>query len=630
MSLHTTRRILGFLVLALTLPLAAQNESDSAQPPTQPATLAPQVPSNGLKPIQAPATPERVKATFNMGGKDIQVTEKQFYDTYLLLKPHEERKDQSIQPQRIIEQILMFAEADALGLTPTAEELAEISPLRPGALFADSMRERFKSMGITETDYHEYLRQSRAIERLKAVTTNDIRVRSPQAYELWKGENHLFRISCVEFPASAIEKELLAKGASEEELRKFWAENGNAQNKYRRPTTVTADLLLFDPAQLNPEQVAALASGRKVTREESLAHFKKHKDRLMQQIPSEERPKLYPAPGQLPTLEKIVTPFELLVPVIERELILGDPLGAAFEEAKSAGAAADMKTLAAKNGLKHARIEKADNAALALQFPAGGHQLFADLFNAPPGQLAASIAWQEGKQYFWRSVDRAVSSLPSFEEVRTELVKDWAHETAVVDAQKRCTAFEEALRQSVAAELAPEEARLDLDAVEAATREVAALPPEQKQQADMVRQKHTIFSENKKRSLRAGLMARNFESAAGKAGLKVSEIQPFAFEMIHIDRSSLTDPEELRQTFLKSSFQIRGMEAGQISPILSDVVLGSHFLVKLIAREEPSFESMPATEFGQRMSGLERQEVYSALYRWSAQQLMQRHGWTEN
>jgi hypothetical protein len=107
-------------------------------------------------------------------------------------------------------------------------------------------------------------------------------------------------------------------------------------------------------------------------------------------------------------------------------------------------------------------------------------------------------------------------------------------------------------------------------------------------------------------------------------------MEPFAFEMVHIDRSALTDPEDLRRTFLKSSFLIRGMETGQVSTILTDVVMGSHFIVKLLGREEPAFESMPATEFGQRMSGLERQEVYSALYRWSAQQLMQRHGWTEN
>lgn len=615
---------------AVLSPLAAQNDSDSVQTPQQPATLAPQQPANGLKPLQAPDKPDRVKATFTMGGKEVQVTEKQFYDTYLLLKPHEERKDQPLQSQRIVEQILMFSEAMALGLAPTPEEIAELSPLRPGALFADSMRERFAAMGITEADYHEYLRQARAIERLKNLSSNDVRVRSPQAYELWKAENHLFRITGVEFPAAAIEKELAAKGTSEEELRKFWAENSNAQNKYRRPTTVTAEVLSFDPANLSAAQTAALASGRKASREESLAYFKKHKERLLQQIPSGERPKLYPAPGQLPKLENIVTPFDLLVPIIERELVLGDPLGAAFEDARAAGTAADLKALAEKHGLHYARIESADNAALAQQFPAGGHQLFADLFNAAPGTLSSSVAWQANSQYFWRAIDRAVSALPSFEEVRKDLVKDWAHETAVIEAQKRCTAFEESLRQSVAAELAPEEARLDREAIEAATREIQALPPDQKQQADMIRQKHTIFSENKKRSLAAARMAKNFEASAAKAGLPLIEMEPFAFEMVHIDRSALTNPEDLRRTFLKSSFLIRGMETGQVSTILTDVVMGSHFIVKLLGREEPAFESMPATEFGQRMSGLERQEVYSALYRWSAQQLMQRHGWTEN
>ncbi len=605
----------------------AQGNSDSL--PAAPAISArPQVP-DGLKPIAAPADPARVRATYTMGGAEVSVTEQQFYDAYLLLKPHEERKEQPLQPMRIIEHLLMFAEAQALGLAPSLEEVALSSPLRAGAMFAESMRERLKSMGITDAQYHDYLRQTRASQRLKDWSTNDIRVRSSAAFEQWKAENHLFRVAFVEFPATQLEKDLMTKGASETELRKFWSENVNAQNKHRLPTTVSADLLLFDPENLTAAQKAALHTAGNIGREQAFAHFKKHKERLMQQIPSDQRPKLYPAAGQLPKIQDIVTPFDVLLPVIQRELVLGDPMGAAFEKARVAGATADLAALAKEFGLQHVRIEKQDNLALSKLLPAAGHQLFSELFNAPPGQVSNSLAWSGATQYFWRAVDKSVSALPSFEEVGAKLVQDWAHESAVLAAQKGCLDFLAALENAVGAETGSEEAQIDEDARAAAAKEIATLSAENREQTEMIRQKHNIFGENKKRTLRATRMAAHFEAVAQTRALKLAELPPFAFETMYTDRGSITDPAELRASFLRSSYQIRGLEPGQVSPILSDVVLGSHFVVKLISREEPPFENMPAADFAQRSSGLERQEVYSAMYRWSAQQLMQRHGWTE-
>lgn len=618
--------LLGLFVTTHTV--VGQGDGDSR--PVQPAVNArPQV-ADGPKPITAPADPARIRATFTMNGKEVQVTEQQFYDTYLLLKPHEERKDQPLQPARIIEHLLMFAEAEACGLAPTAEEIALTSPLRPGAMFADSMRERLKSMNLTEAQYHDYLRQSRAVQRLKDWATNDVRVRSSAAFEQWKAENHLYRISFVEFPAAAREAALLSKGASAEELRKFWTENVNAQNRHRLPTTVSAELLQFDPAQLTPAQQQAVREHGEITRAQAFEHFRKHRDRLLQQIPSDQRPKLYPPPGQLPKIEEIVTPFDVLIPVIQRELVLGDPLGSAFEKAKTQGAAADLAAIARETGVTYMKLEKKDNMALAQLMPGVGHQLFSDLFSAPPGQSSNAIGWSGTTQYFWRAIDKSVSSLPSFEEVADKLVKDWAHETAVLAAQKECLDFIAALEKSVGAETAAEEARFDEESRAAAAQEIAGLSAENREQTEMIRQKHTIFAENKKRALRSSKMAEHFERLATERGLNPAELPPFAFEMMGVDRSSMTDPAELRSSFLRSSYQIRGLEPGQVSPILTDVVVGSHFVAKLVSREEPPFENMPASDFGQRSSGLERQEVYSALYRWSAQQLMQRHGWTEN
>ena len=633
MSVQYRSWLLSCLVCVLGASAAggAQGIEDSL--PVQPAVSArPQVP-DGLKPITAPADPTRIRATFTMGGKEVKLTEQQFYDTYLLLKPHEERKEQPLQPMRIIEHILMYAEAQALGLAPTAEEVELTSPLRPGAMFADSLLERIKSMGITQAAYLEYMSQGRAVQRLKDWATNDVRVRSSSAFDQWKTENHLFRVAYVEFPATQLEAALLSKGATEAELRKFWSENVNAQNKHRMPTTVSADLFLFDPEKLTAAQQDALRTQGNVNREQAFVHFKKHKDRLLQQIPSDQRPKLYPQPGQLPKLPEIVTPFDLLLPVIQRELVLGDPMGAAFEKARQQGAAIrgreDAVALAKEYGLQYVRVEKQDNQALSQLMPAAGHQLFSELFNAPPGQLSNSLSWSGVTQYFWRAVDKSVSALPSFEEVRAKLIQDWAHEGAVIAAQKGCLDFLAALEQTVGAELAGEEARLDEEARAAAKKEVEQLSAENRDQAEMIRQKHTIFSENKKKSLRSTRMAEHFERVAKERSVSAGELPPFAFEMMYMDRSAISDPRELRASFLKSSYQIRGMEPGQVSPILSDIVLGSHFVVKLISREEPPFENMPTADFAQRSSGLERQEVYSALYRWSAQQLMQRHGWTE-
>jgi hypothetical protein len=84
------------------------------------------------------------------------------------------------------------------------------------------------------------------------------------------------------------------------------------------------------------------------------------------------------------------------------------------------------------------------------------------------------------------------------------------------------------------------------------------------------------------------------------------------------------------ESFLRSNYGLRNLEAGSVSRVVSDVIGRNHGIVKVIGREEPPFEAMTATEYQQRVNQIERQKVLVANHRWTLPQLQVRREWKEN
>src|SRR5204862_6338828 len=80
--------------------------------------------------IEKPADPAKVRATFEIAGQRVDVTEGEFYDCYKRLEKLEPKNaGRLLNAERVYEQILAYAEAKSLGLEATPEEIANFDPL---------------------------------------------------------------------------------------------------------------------------------------------------------------------------------------------------------------------------------------------------------------------------------------------------------------------------------------------------------------------------------------------------------------------------------------------------------------------------------------------------------------------
>jgi hypothetical protein len=182
----------------------------------------------------------------------------------------------------------------------------------------------------------------------------------------------------------------------------------------------------------------------------------------------------------------------------------------------------------------------------------------------------------------------------------------------------------------VAGEVAAEEARIDREEMEAAQKEIAQLPSgADPQQAQQIQGKYRAQADARKAKVRRDAAPKHFERIVAERKLEIRELPAFSFMNVQVDRTGITDPQEQVQAFLKASYQIRTMEVDQISPILSDTVTNAHYIVKLIGKEEPTFEMMPVVEYHQRRLALERQLMYTSTYRWTSFQVQKRRNWKE-
>lgn len=614
--------LLGLALLLLATPVLAQNADrpDGGTP----------MPGRRFQPIQEPEDPAKVRGTYDLGGETRNLTEGEFYETYKILKPHDEKPQRPLQPQQVLEHVLLFAEARHMGFALSPEEQDLINPLKTNQAFAGAIQQRLTAWGITEAQYIRYLAEKRAIQRLKDWYANSVRVRSSEVYDLWKRDNFLYRLSYLEFSAEGLEADLRKTPPTTEQLQEFYKTNPQIQSDMRIPTSVTADLVIFDPSTVSADELKRLQGEKKITRDDALAYFVKNRDRLVKQIRSEDRPKLYPPPGEAPKpVEELVTPFMLLREQIERELVLGNRINTAFEEAENAKTSADLKAIAEKHGLTHVRLDKASRQEVLTEHSALGPALFTDLFNAAPGGYSTNVQFNGPLQFFWKLEDKAVSSLPPFEDVKDKLVAPWYEFTAYQAAQEKAQEFLQKLEAAVKEESKEQEAAIDAKNAAQAEKEIKQ-HNFTGQRATAERQKWRNFAENEKRTLRSTLTPKHFDALVEAEGLKLKEHGPFSFAFGRHDRSKVTDKEENRRLYLESNFQIKALGLDHVSPILSDIVTRTHFIVKVTARDEPPFDRMSPVDYHQRRMAAERQSTFTTNYMWTGFQAQRRLNWKGN
>jgi len=620
--------LIAAALLVTLAPLPAQG-NDAADRSAAPARAQPGGrPSRQLPTITKPSDPAKIRGTYFLSEESRKLTEGEFYDTYLMLKPHEDKPQRPLQAQQVLEHYLLFKEAEAMGFGLSKAEEDLINPLKTKQAFASAIKQRLAAWKITEAQYVQYLAEKRAIQRLKNWYANSVRVRSSEVFDIWKRDNLLFSVSYVEFTADELEEDLRKTPPTEAQLREFYKTNPQIQNTMRVPTSITADIVVFDPASVPEAEIKRLRGSRQITREEALRYFLANTNRLVKQIPSEDRPKLYPPPGEAPPpVEELVTPFMLVRQQVDRELILGDRIQKAFDAAEGAQNSADVKAAADKQGLQTISLEKASRQQTLTEYGHLGPSLFTDLFNAKPGSMAVGVQFNGKIQFFWRLGDKAVSSLPPFEAVSGSLVDPWFKSTAYQRAQNEAKDFLDKVQEAVKTVTGDREAEIDIEAGSKAAAEIERQGITEEGRMNLERQKWRAWGENEKRTVRSERMPEFFGAVVEKEGRKLKSVGPFSFSYGRTNRGEMTDMDESRRAFLQSSFQIKALGPGHVSQALSDVLTQTHFVVKVDTKAEPPFESMPAVDYYQRRMAAERQTTFTTNYMWTGFQAQRRLKW---
>jgi len=621
------------LVLALFLLLPSQHLQ--AQESERDPRARPRRETSGLQrgarapALQKPKDPSRVRATYRMGGKEHQVTEGEFYETWLMIKGQEEQPNFTITPNRVVEHILSFAEARMMGCELTPAEIDLINPLEStdNPILAQGLKDRLKSQGISEEQYVRYLAETRAIQRLRNLFANSGRVLSQDVYDSWKQQHQNYVVSYIEFSAAEEEAELRKNPPDENTLREFFARNASVQNQLRRPTTVTADLVVMDAKKIDPSKIPG--ADREISYEEALHYFRKNIKRLMSQIPSDKRQLLYPR-KETP-LEDLVTPFQVLRPQIEKELLLKPLIDKVFEEARRDGPKWNAEAAAKTYGLEYHFIENLGRNEVYKRFRDFGPQLFNKLWNTPNGQVCDEIQSDGNRYYFWRLRSKNISTLPTFEEaMKLGLLEKYyeiqGFNRASEKAQQAMKEINSAVDESVADEMAKIDKRYD-DLINKAIREQNLKDPN-KINLEKVRMNARRNAEKNK--IRHRLRPKFFDEYVAKHGLELKTYGPFEFRPGMQSRKDITDPEELKHSFVASYWGFRSLDPGEVvGQVASDRLSNTHFIFKLVDKRLPDFEDMPPVDYLRIRSNLVRSQVYNANFRWTYNQLVSRYDWIE-
>jgi hypothetical protein len=580
--------------------------------PTKPANVPPQ--PQGL--AQKPADPAKVRATYEIGGARVNITEGEFYDCQERLKRFEPtNQGRALTIERVYEQILAYAEAKALGLDATPEEIALFDPLKLNPELAKDKKIAWEREGVTQEMYDIHQRETRSIQKAKDLFLNSVRLLSTDVYEAYRRDHYTYRLEYVDFPASRYAKEIEAKPPTNEELERFWKEDKAVQQQLRGTANVTVEFVSFDPS-------TAKATGTvpEIPEAEAIAYYAKNKARLDLMIPSEERANLTPS-ATVP-LKDLPTPFRILMKhgIIAREILLSAKMREAFEEAKKPGA--DLSAIAAKSGLTYEKVEKADRDQMVARYAKYGPQIFSILFNMNPGDLSQDLKTEPQIQFFYRVLGKEGATLPDFEKVRDQLLKPYTETQSLKRAQQAAFELRQAIDKRVDQEVKAEEEQMLAEARNAADADIKARNVTDPKEIENIKNRRNLEVQTRIRAKRDALAPKHFAEEVKSRGLKLSDTGTFEFTKVRRDVSDNEDA--MRTRFLITNPLLKSMEPNTVSQVLTDAATRTHYIVRLVERSEPDYKTVPEGELLAIRSQTERGRMFQPIQRWQYQDIMRR------
>ncbi len=561
-------------------------------------------------PIRQPDDPGAVKGTWVVGGTNHQITAGEFYELHQLLQKLEGTAQRTIPEDAVWEFLLSATEARSFGLNVTDGEL-DILLNRDDPDLYEGVLARWEAEGIPQEKGLEYVRNRRAINKLKDLLLNTDRITTQDAFDFFKKEHLLYKIGYLTFRAADHVDEVMQGDVSDSAIKKYWSENRAVPQRFRSPSKVWAEFVFLDPNTFRGADAAT--PSRKLTREEALDFFHKNKQMLMAQIPPDKQHLLHF--DENTPLEKVVSPFELLRDKIDQMLLLDQVLTTARAEA--AAKDADLAAIADKHGLGYKKVEDCDRAFALTELRPFGFNIFTALFNAEVGSVSEGISQQGQIRYFFRLNKKKDSYLPSLDEVKDQVRELFIQSQATELARKDAYALMNAMNAKAAAELADLEKKLSAEAETAAAdriRELGLVRPQDKNREKMLaRGRMRRELEQAKRDI----LPKYLDEALAEKGLKLQETEYFEYKMARaadIQRAKAKTPEE----FLQSNFYIRSLKPGQVAPaVIDDNISKCFYIAKLLDVKDPPFESMGPVDAMQARARIAqlRQNAFSRRFR---------------
>jgi hypothetical protein len=235
-----------FLSLVLATAMLAQDAPKPPLPPrppgpTGPAGAAPFQPAR----LEKPADPSKVRATYDLEGTTVTITEGAYFDALSLLQKFEGRAGSPVTDGRVYEHMLALAEANAFSLGITDEEFAATDPMKRNPALAEQLKKRWEQEGVTEDQYVRYQKESATVQRVKDLFANSMRVKSADVFDGYAKDHYTYKLDYVAFPAADFAATLA--NASEEDLKKFWDDDRTVQNMMRVPMSISAEFIWLEP-----------------------------------------------------------------------------------------------------------------------------------------------------------------------------------------------------------------------------------------------------------------------------------------------------------------------------------------------------------------------------------------------
>lgn len=558
------------------------------------------------KAVEPPQDRAVVKASYTVDGVSHEIKAGDFYDTYLMLSKFEERQGQPTSEEGVYEQILLLAEARALGFDCPKEEFEADDPVTRNPVLRESSLQRWQKEGATEEMYRRYEMERRTIQKLRDFYLNTLRVDSQAVFDVYKRDHFIYRVQYVAFTAAEKQAELAKNPPAESELLRLWNDDKGVQNQFRTPTTVDAEFVYFDQTG-DGDGAAPGAAESEVTATEALSYYRRNKERLDGLLTAEQREACQPSEKK--PIDQIKSPYSFLKPQIEKEIRASGRVRVAFNEAKT-DPSADLAALAAKYKLKYLKFEKSERQAFVSD-PRFGIQMFGTLFNAEKGKLSSDLMTERQTQFFWRLNGKEASALPDFSKVKDKLPSVFYESAANQRAQDDAKAFRAALDAAVETELKVEIDSKNATADQNAEREAKSRNVTDPKQLDEIKGRHRNMAAQQMIAIKNVAAGRVFEKVAAERGAKIVDTGEFELAPQRFDRGPGTGPD----SFVKSQPMLRNAALNSVSPVTSDAVGKAHVVYKLVDRKEPDFGKISESDYLAMRAQAERTAAYGVASR---------------